>query len=194
MRTLLLMMSLLAISGTAFAAYEEFIDPDNDSIATAQYVGGLYDGAGDLHVFGVRGTVSVFGTTINDNSKADFYSFDIDAGTRIRASVLTPEGPQILNDPILGLFDSAGNMLAFNDDGYSVGVDSQLTYTVGATDFYYLAVSGFGDSDFSGEDGSTDYLYTLNVSVAPVPLPGAAWLLSSALLGFAGFATRGRRG
>ena len=194
MRFLLLTTSLLAASGTAFSAYEEFTDPDNDSIATAQYVGGLYDGAGDLHVFGVRGTVSVFGTTINDNSKADFYSFDIEAGTRIRASVLTPDGPQSVNDPILGLFDGAGNMLAFNDDGHSVGLDSQFTYVVGATDIYYLAVSGFGDSDFSREDGDTDYLYTLDVSVAPVPLPGSVWLLGSALVGFVGFATRRRSG
>ena len=78
-------------------------------------------------------------------------------------------------------------MLISDDDG-GPGFDSSLSYDITAAGTYFAAVSGFPDFDFNGlSDSSTGYQYNLTVSSAasPVPVPAAAWLLSSALLGLA---------
>lgn len=193
--------STLAVLGsaslTAQAAYED-LNTDNSTIATAQALGSLSGGA--LNVFGVRGTVSLFGLTVEDNNGADFYSFTVGANQVLTLTVDTPDGPQDGDDPMVGLFSADGTRLAVNDDG-GPGFDSLLTFTISNPGTFYAAVTGFDDFDFDGiadlfEDensGSgipdTNFQYNLQISAVngpqPVPVPAAGWLLGTALLGLA---------
>lgn len=76
--------------------------------------------------------------------------------------------------------------------------------SIGSNNYAYLAVSdlvgGFYNTDFSGQgissiifsgnlDGFSDYALA-GIKISPVPLPGAAILFGSALLGFFGFKRR----
>lgn len=193
--------STLAVLGTASltaqAAYED-LNTDNRTIATAQVLGSLSSGA--LNVFGVRGTVSLFGLTVVDNNAADFYSFTVGANQVLTLTVDTPDGPQDNDDPMVGLFSADGTRLAVDDDG-GPGYDSLLTFTISNPGTFYAAVTGFDDFDFDGiadlfEDensGSgipdTNFQYNLQISAVdgpqPVPVPAAGWLLGTALLGLA---------
>ena len=195
------LVSTLAVLGsaslTAHAAYED-LSIDNSTIATAQALGSLSGGA--LNVFGVRGTVSLFGLTVEDNNDVDFYSFTVGANQVLTLTVDTPDGPQEGDDPMVGLFSADGTRLAVNDDG-GPGYDSLLTFTISNPGTFYAAVTGFDDFDFDGiadlfEDensGSgipnTDFQYNLQISAVdgpqPVPVPAAGWLLGTALLGLA---------
>ena len=65
-------------------------------------MGSLSGGA--LNVFGVRGTVSLFNLTVEDNNDVDFYSFTVGANQVLTLTVDTPDGPQDGDDPMVGLF------------------------------------------------------------------------------------------
>ncbi|MEQ8660473.1 MAG: DVUA0089 family protein [Gammaproteobacteria bacterium] len=168
-----------ALSSGAFAATEN-LALDNGTLATAQNVDpfGL---DGTINVFGFRG--SVLDGAIVDNDAADFYSFTVAANTRITLAVTTPGGPLFEDDPVVALFDASGLELSVDDDG-GAGYDSLLSYNVLLGGTYFAAVSGFADFDFVG-GGSTDFLYQLQISAAPVPLPAPLVLLGSALAVFA---------
>jgi len=188
-----LLLSLLLMATNSHAVYEDFA-LDNSDISNAQHIGDL-DEYGDIHLFGVRGEVSVFGVTISDNDNADFYSFDASAGNSISINVFTPEGPEEFNDTILGLFDINGNEIATDDDGHvsfeDFGYDSKINYNITETGTYYFAITGWGDDFFTGDifdDESTDFLYTVEVS--NVPVPAAVWLFGTALVGVAGLGRR----
>ena len=85
----------------------------------------------------------------------DFYRFDAAAGQVLQAAVRTPEQLGAL-DPILGLYDGAGNILSFNDhlpqSGFLTTFDSFLTFTFDADGTYYLAVGGHSALDPDQED------------------------------------------
>lgn len=188
---------LLGLASLGAQAASENLAADNGSFITAQDVNG-FGSEQTIHVFGLRGDVDFFGTTIFDNSDADFYSFELAANQTVTLSVDTPEGPRRGNDPVVGLFSTDGLLLISDDDG-GPGFDSSLSYDITAAGIYFAAVSGFDDFNFNGisdtfefePDGnpvpSTGYQYNLTISSAasPVPVPAAAWLLSSALLGLA---------
>lgn len=181
-------MLLGAGSFGAHAAFENLL-VDNSTLATAQAVG-PFSNDGVINVFGLRGTIDVFGTLIVDNHNADYYSFDITGPRTITLRVDTPDGPFLGDDPVVGLFSPEGIQLINDDDG-GPGFDSLLSFTVSASGTYFAAVSGFNDFDFDGVadssgNASTDWPYTLQISAAdpaPVPVPAAGWLLGSALLG-----------
>lgn len=118
-------------------------------------------------------------------------------------------------DSAIFLFDSLGQELANNDDmgfiallngsdtnGSVNFLDSFLNYTFASAGIYTLAIidnenglSGaniFAGLRSPGDTGSYiidiigDGPITLNPTVSPVPVPAAAWLFGSALLGFVG--------
>ena len=110
----------------------------------------------------------------------DFFSFDALNGDFITLDVDTDAYLGVL-DPILGLFDSAGNLMAFNDDGPSQGsepYDSYLSVLVPADGTYYAVIGGFssfdvpaslpGDLDDSssgpgfGSEGDYDFIMNRN--------------------------------
>ncbi len=191
-----ILFALLAITTNAYAVYEDFTI-DNSTIASAQYIGDL-NTLNDIHVFGARGEISQFGTTISDNSFADFYSFDVGALSTIKINVLTSFGPDGFNDPIVALFDATGVQVAFDNDTHASGSgkDAMLTYDTQAASFFTVAVSGFDDFDFADEDGDTNFLYTLEVLSVPtsdvsnVPLPATAWLFVTGLIGLVSLGRR----
>jgi hypothetical protein len=76
----------------------------------------------------------------------DFYSFEAEVGQYLIAE--TTRG-QV--DTVLGLFDSAGNLIAGDDDG-GVGLLSKIEGGLPYTGTYYLAVTFCCDYDFDGVD------------------------------------------
>jgi hypothetical protein len=161
---------------------------------------GAVGSGGAINVFGVRGSVSLFGFLVEDDNKPDFYSFTIGGNQTLTLTVDTPDGPQFNDDPMVGLFSADGTRLAVDDDG-GPGYDSKLTYLINNPGTYYAAVAGFDDFNFDGiadlfaDEGSgssipnSNFQYTLQIAAvngpAPVPVPAAGWLLGSALLAFA---------
>ncbi len=185
-------LGLLGATSLGAQAASENITVDNGTVLTAQDLGNLPEG-GAINVFGLRGDVEIFGTLISDNSDPDFYAFTIGENQVITLTVAAPTGPESLNDPVVGLFGTDGSLLATDDDG-GPGYDSKLVFTLSSAGQYFVAVSGFADFDFDGvgdfdveNSPSTDWLYTLQISAAPapIPLPAAGWLLGSALTGLA---------
>lgn len=172
-----------AASSGSYAASESLL-ADNSTLATAQAVG-LFNHEGVINVFGLRGTIDLFGTLIVDDDNADYYSFDITTPSIITLSVDTPEGPFFDHDPIVGLFAPNGSKLLVDDDS-GPGWDSLLSMPVYLPGIYYAAVSGFSDFDFVSVPGSsTNWSYILQITATPVPVPAAAWLLGSALFALA---------
>ncbi len=186
-----------AMAGANAHAATENLLVDNSTLATAQNVDPFaLDGPlSTITVLGVRG--SVFGGALVDDSLADYYSFTVAANQLLTISVVAPDGYLQTDDPLVGLYSTGGVQLA-NDDDNGAGYDALLTYTITTAGVYYVAVSGYADFDFNGipdsdpqnEPLSTDFLYTLQITAAPVPVPGALVLLGSAMAGLAGLRRR----
>ena len=79
-----------------------------------------------------------------DHFAGDVVRIDMDAGTTYRID-LAGRGSAEVEDPILLLYDAAGESVAFNDDvdPFGGGRDARLTFTAPASGAYYIAVSGF---------------------------------------------------
>ncbi len=82
-----------------------------------------------------------FGDTSGDY---DYFKLSADAGDIITIETFADVIGSDLNT-IVGLFDSSGDLLTFNNNG-GFGSDSLLTYEVQVTDDYYAAVAGVGSS------------------------------------------------
>ncbi|HEY9830379.1 MAG TPA: S8 family serine peptidase [Stenomitos sp.] len=105
----------------------------------------------------------------------DFVKFDLKAGDKATIDIDTNPLASSL-DSYVQVFDSAGNLVAFNDNGMVSGetssLDSFLEFTATTAGTYYLAVSGKGNSSYnpfvqgSGTSGSTGS-YNLELSVIP---------------------------
>ncbi|MCD2450489.1 DVUA0089 family protein [Methylicorpusculum oleiharenae] len=167
-------------ASTAQANVFEDIAVDNSSYDKAQFVGEL-SSLGAIEVFGFRG--SLFNGFLVDNDDADFYSFQINSPGLLKLSLLTPGA-----DPILGLFDSNGILLAEDDDSGSQ-LDAFLEYSVSLPGTYIAAINGWtGDNvlDFT-VPGESDFPYRLQAefqsNLTAVPLPAGIWLLLSGLVG-----------
>lgn len=179
----------VAASSGVNAATEDLLS-NNNSTATAQSLGNVGTA---IDVFGVRGTINFFGATVVDDDDADYYSFFVSAHRVITLRVDTPEGAILEHDPMVGLYSDAGLQLAVDDDS-GPGNDSILSYSIERFGIYFAAVSGFRDENFNGisdffeHEGTgnstprTNFLYHLQISAAPVPVPAASWLFGAGLL------------
>jgi hypothetical protein len=107
----------------------------------------------------------------------DFVKFDLKAGDKATIDIDTNSLISSSSlDSFVQVFDSAGNLVAFNDNGAASGenssLDSYLEFTATTAGTYYLAVSGKGNSSYnpfvqgSGTSGSTGS-YNLELSVIP---------------------------
>jgi hypothetical protein len=76
----------------------------------------------------------------------DFYSFEGELGQYLIAETVRGQV-----DTVLGLFDSAGNLIAGDDDG-GAGLLSRIEGGLPYTGTYYLAVTFCCDYDFDGVD------------------------------------------
>ena len=187
-------LAMVGLTAPLAHAPSENLLSDNSTFGAAQSVG-PFTSDGLIEVFGIRGTALFLGspTETNDDSNADFYSFDVAANQKLTLSVITLKGNIELNDPTVGLFSSAGLLLMSNDDISPSNFDSQLSLVI-TPGHYVAAVGGFFDDldpfhGFTG-GGATDFAYTLQMQLQAVPVPAAVWLLGSSFLGMLGFRRR----
>lgn len=101
------------------------------------------------------------------NKDIDFYRIRVTKSFLLQVTAnATSNGAtgESLFDPVLSLYDLAGNLLASNDD--FTGTDPTLQFVIAANTEYFIAVTGFGNENFdpfaagSGSPGDTGS-YTL---------------------------------
>uniref|UniRef100_UPI00257C3643 pre-peptidase C-terminal domain-containing protein n=1 Tax=Oceanithermus sp. TaxID=2268145 RepID=UPI00257C3643 len=131
---------------------------------------------------GPNGSATVNGTTISNVDTTNAQSVDL--GSAVNASIdpagdddifmvsLTANTTLVVDvetvnsgepDTMLAVYDSAGNMVAFNDD--FTGRESRLEFTPSADGTYYVLVTSW---DGDGEDGTTgNYILSLTELVVP---------------------------
>ncbi|EBA14592.1 Neutral zinc metallopeptidase, partial [Roseobacter sp. SK209-2-6] len=69
-----------------------------------------------------------------------------------------------LTDPYLRLYDSSGNLVAYNDDG-GPGLDSAMSFNATSTGTYYVAAGGYSDA----RSGTYSMAVTSSGSTPPTP-------------------------
>jgi hypothetical protein len=100
----------------------------------------------------------------------DYYALAISDPTILTAEVNAARSGSTL-DAILGVFDAAGNRLAFADN--TLGLDPRVSVDLGVSGPYYVAVSSFNDAGFTGADARTIGTYTLTLTCTlPAVRPG----------------------
>lgn len=181
----------------------EFIEFTNTSVSAIDFSGWSYDD--DSRIVGVF-DLSVFGTVavgesviITESDAADFRSaWSLDAAVKVLGGVTNNLGR---NDEI-NLFDGSGTVvdrLTYGDQTFpgtirtqsfsgnpindaALGANNPAQWVLASTsDVYGSCASVNGDI---GNPGINPF------SAAPVPVPAAAWLLGSGLIGLAGVRRR----
>lgn len=90
----------------------------------------------------------------------DVCSFTVTAGQRLSFDIDRPSGSTV--DSVLRLFDSSGNQLpgGFNNDGRGPGetnsTESYLEYSFTNSGTYYVGISGYPNTNYSGATGTND--------------------------------------
>lgn len=153
---------------------------------------------------------------ISPAQDVDFWRFSLAAGSMFSVDSLVMYSVYSgVFDINLVLFNALGQSVASNGGNLNNEVSDLFSYNVAGDGTYYLAVSAYqnmpldafgndlGTSDGSWYEGTTfDHWsaqsfgsghYGLQItSTSPVPVPAAAWLLGSGLVGLAGVARRRR--
>jgi hypothetical protein len=89
----------------------------------------------------------------------DWYRIRLEGGGSYRFTLVSA-GDNGLGDPLIRLFDSAGQELAMDDDGGD-GLNSYLEFTAQATGVYFVEARGFSDGATGG--------YTLSALEGDIP-------------------------
>jgi hypothetical protein len=139
--------------------------PGNNTPATADPTG--------LAGFGSRVGV---GSLTAGAADVDFFSVTLGAGDVLSAMTTPMESPFAAPDTLLGVFDTSGTLVFFNDDG-GAGWDgapvtnfgSAVRFVAPSAGTYFLGVTGFGDPDFDGIGHGESGPYGLTLSVVPAP-------------------------
>ena len=95
----------------------------------------------------------------------DYYAFDLAAGQLLTLAVVTDD-EGALSDPVLGLFDPTGVLVAIDDDS-GPGFLPALRLTVPQAGTWKVSVTGFGDTTFAGASHDESFDYRLVISAAP---------------------------
>ena len=144
------------------------------SIRTVSYAGGTLANGTEVPAGGFDPVVSLFdgsGALVGFNGDAADAALDPATGEGFDAFLRRPVDPGAYT-VALTQYDNfpAGDALAA---GFDEAGDPSFTAA------FFCDAGQF--CDFTGADRTADY--ALDVSIAPVPLPAAAWLLGGALLG-----------
>lgn len=98
---------------------------------------------------------------IDPAGDTDWFRLNVQQGQRyvIALDAVGGDGESVL-DPMLGLFDSEGNQLAFNDDANG-SLNSRLAYVAQADGVVFIEARAFADAGTGA--------YTLNVEASAIP-------------------------
>ena len=120
------------------------------------------DGVNADRVFDVTAAdvVGDLGLDASGNSLTDYYSFTAQAGTLINLQVLSValDKPQGAFDTTMTVYDSSGNVVAFNDDSFQDTDSTIIDLTLPATGTYYVEVTPFS---FPGQPSHQTGAYEL---------------------------------
>lgn len=114
--------------------------------------------------------------TVDVATDVDMHRFTLDSTRRVQIDIDRPSGSL---DSFLRVFDSAGTEIARNDDGPTPdetnSMESFLDLNLNAGT-YFIAVSGFGNSNYNAVTGTGDTngstgAYSLTVTPPPPPPP-----------------------
>ena len=150
-------------------------------ITSADTDGTIADAATASLSAAVIGNIGFDGAIEVGNQDVDFYRIQTTQGGLLNIDIDAFNNTTFTNpvDSIISLFDAEGNLLAFNDDATSpFSLDSELQYLIDANQSYFIAVSGFGNSDIdptvagSGSGGAVgDYILNTEVLVQQTTNP-----------------------
>jgi hypothetical protein len=89
--------------------------------------------------------VGLMGAASSGNSERDYYSFTAQAGTLIslQAMSVVLNRPQGAFDTTLTVYDSAGNVIAYNDDSFQDTDSTIIDLTLPTTGTYYVEVTPY---------------------------------------------------
>ena len=161
-RCLVLIAAAGFLTAGAFAVPLDEVEP-NDSFATAMPLPpDFFDGYGAGAVEGFLAAVDV-----------DFYAVALPADVLVTASVFdfTPDDDYD-NDSYLGVFDPSGALFDTDDDD-GPGYLSAIHFIPAEPGVWAFAVTGYGDTDFTGAHDE-EFEYRLVLSI---PEPGSLSLL-----------------
>ncbi len=156
-------VTVLGLAASANAAF--YLESEsNDTQATANFIGSYIAPGDGIVVDG--GIVSV------QAPDQDWFTFTTSNTTQIVVSVFGRPNSNV-GDSYLELYDSAGTLLAFDDDS-NVGNFSSLEYTTTAGGSWSLKIRKFDPQQ--GLD--FNYKMIIGLNITPVPTPGAASLMA----------------
>ena len=169
-----LVLAVLSCAGAPAAVIYNETEPNN-TWATANVIAG-HDG-----------TLIINGSRVGD-STANYFRFPAVPG--LFTGTVCCSG-----DPMLALFDPAGNMVAADDDS-GPGLMPYIWYSIPTAGMWTVAVTGWPDWGFGG-GGSTNWPYQATLTFgspanSEIPEPGTWGLLAAGLVGV--FAFRRLRG
>ncbi len=109
----------------------------------------------------INSTSKVINDSISPDTDVDLYKFTVGSGMTVDFDIDTQQNGFGGLGSYLRLFNSAGQQIAFNDDGAAagegaVGFDAFLRYTFAFTDTYYLGVSNLNNVTYSVINGNGD--------------------------------------
>ena len=140
-----------------------------------------YQGTGNFGIFH-KNLFNFGGSFVTTDS--DFYRIDLSAGQPIKISTTTPADAsgEFVNtlDPVLELYDAAGNKVATDDNSAPDGRNALLSYTAATGGAYYIKVRS--------ASGSGEYVLNLPPSIA-VSVPANANETAGSVAGTVSVAT-----
>jgi Ca2+-binding RTX toxin-like protein len=115
--------------------------------------------------------VGYLGLDASGNSLTDYYSFTAQAGTLINLQVMSRvlNRPQGSFDSTMTVYDSSGNVVAFNDDSFQDQDSTIIDLTLPKTDTYYVEVTPFSNpGETTNQTGAYElFLYTFATTGDP---------------------------
>lgn len=178
---------LITMPATA-ATFTESEDATNSFFSTAE-------------VLSSTDTTLIVNGFRTDSNSADYYAFNLNAGDRVTMAI-TGVTALFENDPFLAFYLPNSNLLAADDDSYGDLLPQVSDFLVLTTGTFRIAVGDFGDANRDAiinsfanlpvaGGGASDYDYTLQIDITPVPEPSA--LAGLLLFGFGSVAARQAR-